>query len=671
MSKPRLTLSTPIIILSAVYLAVILAPLEYSSRLWGINHLVYFGWDTRITVVGISLLVPLLLFGIVSKIPGRRKISWFLLHLGVPLLLLALFYLLRMSTHFLGDGILRARELEVGIWYLPTEPLGVLVNFLTYGLTSRWCGFGAIEAIEVVSFIGGILFYFVALSFARYRFKERQEQLLAFMLLFFSGTTLLFCGYVETYSLLPAVIAIYLVTGIKAIERSGSPLRPLILYLLALLLHFASIYLAPGLLVLAYFYYRQNRPARVIAALGTILSSVAIVIILPSVSERATLSIGGFLIPLVPGEETYWLLSGQHLLDIGNQLLLTAVPALILLVSLLIYRRRVGLAWDWHLAFLVAALPGAIAFICLLDPKLGYASDWDLFASTGVVLSLLVLSIYAATEQVQLSRLGKTLLSAAALACFLSYAVVNSDYEQSIERQVEILSIYGERGGTGFETMGNHLNQEDKTELAERMWKKAAALLPHRRTYSNLGQLMLDQGRLTEARFYIEKGLALDSNYAPLHAILGSIYIEEGQFADAQQRLQRALRLSPEDARIHYNLSRCLASLGQYAEAEKCARQAVSRTPDKARFYCGLGIILAAQGKAKEAKESFLTAVRLDPAMAEPHLNLARFSAAKGEYAEAIQILQRYLRSYPRSPSRAKVELLLEEIQEIQEKQEK
>ncbi|MFH2054936.1 MAG: tetratricopeptide repeat protein [bacterium] len=635
-----------------------------SERWWGINHLKYLSSDLSVSLLLAAVVLPL---GALTLTAGRRKrrvLTGFLAYGLVPLALVGLFYLLRMSTHYLGDGILRARELELGVWQLPTEPLAVFVNYLAYQVTAKLARFHAIEALESVSVISGALFYFAGMALVKHLFQETRERIFGMLLLFGSGISLLFCGYVETYSLLPAVITFYLLVCLRAADGKSGQYWPALLFPLLALFHFGNLYLTPVLLLVAHYQWRDEKKPAAIAGLIAVGLAVALTLIVPRLSELSTLGLTGFLIALTPGADSYWLFSEQHMIDILSELLLTAGPALILLPLTLWLLFSKSLWRQRKVALMLAALPGAAAFMLLLDSKLGYASDWDLFSSVGLVLTISTLVILSAAK-IRVPLIAKTIVAAGGVFAFLTFATVNTDFDRSIERQADILTLYGSRGAIGFETMGNHLNQIGDTGRAERMWRESLKLLPHRRLYGNLGQLLVTMDRIPEARFYLQKGIELDSTYAPTFMVMGNTYCLEDDYKTGEIYLRRAAELDTNVAAYPYSVAICLSSQGRLGEAEGFARRAVELKSEDPAYNSALGLILAKEGKYQEAEQFFLVAQRGRPADSNIYLNLAELYAHMGAMAKAQEILQRYLQMNPGGSASAEVLQYLQKLQGI------
>ncbi|MFH2054935.1 MAG: tetratricopeptide repeat protein [bacterium] len=663
MSRSTSNLDRLVPVVAAVYLASFWLAAGAPSW-WGIGQLSYLTAEIGLSLLLAALALPAFLLLLAPGRGFRRGMLSLLTYLIAPLVLLGSFYLLRVGAHFLGDGLLRARDLESGTWLLPTEPLAGLVNLLSFKLTSSWFGWTAIQAMEAVSLISGLLFYATILALAKYLFAGPRDRLFAILFLFASGTTLLFCGYVETYSLLPAAITLFLLWCLKSVGGSKSALWPALFFPLLALLHFGNLYLLPVLLLVAFFKWRDGEKRPALVALGGGIVAVALAVVLPRYSEVIMLSPVDLLMPLLPNGDGYCLLSGQHLLDLLNELLLTAGPALLLLPWTVSAILRLRLWRNRQVALGLVALAGALPFLLLLDPKLGYATDWDLFSLAGLIVMIASLLVIR-NAGLRLSLSARVALVGAGLFAFGGYAAVNLDYEKSIRRQVDILSLYGARAGYGFESMASHFIRVGENEHAEQMWRKAAELLPHRRTYNNLGQLLMALGRLDEARFYFRKGLELDSTYSFLYLSMGVSYCYEENFPEAEKYLRRAVELDTTIASSYFNLARCLAGMQRFAEAEQNARHAVELEPGNGENATALGLILIQMGRFGEAENFLQQARRLMPENADACTNLAELYAQTGQFSRAKQVLGEYLQEYPSSGARQRIMQLLRRLQDV------
>jgi Tfp pilus assembly protein PilF len=109
--------------------------------------------------------------------------------------------------------------------------------------------------------------------------------------------------------------------------------------------------------------------------------------------------------------------------------------------------------------------------------------------------------------------------------------------------------------------LGLILESEAKPNEALEAYRKAIEWqegTPHRneQPYLNLGGLLLELDRASEAIAPLERAVELGGNNASCHLKLGTAYLRTNRLADAQRELETAERLEPENAAIHYQLAR-------------------------------------------------------------------------------------------------------------------
>jgi len=86
--------------------------------------------------------------------------------------------------------------------------------------------------------------------------------------------------------------------------------------------------------------------------------------------------------------------------------------------------------------------------------------------------------------------------------------------------------------------------------------------------YLNLGSLLLELDRTSEAIAPLEKAVELGADNASCHLKLGMAYVRTNRLSDAQRELEKARRLEPENAAIHYQLARVYKQTHQMDKAK-------------------------------------------------------------------------------------------------------
>jgi tetratricopeptide (TPR) repeat protein len=94
------------------------------------------------------------------------------------------------------------------------------------------------------------------------------------------------------------------------------------------------------------------------------------------------------------------------------------------------------------------------------------------------------------------------------------------------------------------------------------------SLQPSEQPYVSLGNILMEQGQIKEAKAPLEKAVALAPNNAYCRLTLGVYYHKIKQLEDAQRELERATQLDPENAVAHYQLGRLYKDVHEIDRAQ-------------------------------------------------------------------------------------------------------
>ncbi len=602
-------------------------------RLWGINQLHYFpvGFRLVLCAAGLMVLIPRandILAGFLTKafmrVAGRlKKVNPYLGYSVVGILSLIVFWLLRAATPLLGDGYLRAGELKLGALFEITEPLDFYLHLLVY----RWLGMDGYAAYAVVSCMAGGAFVFLAFLFCDLWGKDGREKLLIFSMLVTMGSMQLFFGYVESYSLMYVSLAAYLLFGLRYLKGRSGFIWPCLFLLLAGGFHLSALFALPSLFYLAFARSSDASEGGSTGfkfAHGMYLAGMVFLVALGlyllktyAVQEPP----GSVLIhPFGRGESLYSFFSPAHLLDFVNHQLLISPVGAALLVGLAVFFRKAIAFKDSSLKFLLCFLLCLLAFALLVDPKLGYARDWDLFASAGLSVTLLgsylLLRLAKRENAEELGRITLALVVTAAISTG-PWILVNAAEQKATARFEDLLNMDEQRAAHGYEILACYYRDNDAHERTVDLWKKAIAANPNPRYFASLGNAY---------RRLEENDKAIEAYYRSLEA---------GADLASQPGL-------------HSNLGNTLGRMGRYEEAISHMKKAISLRPDKADYYFNLGNILGMAGRYKEAAPYFETSIRLNPGNTRALKLLGITYARMGEKEKAKTYLEQYLRKVPK-----------------------
>jgi tetratricopeptide (TPR) repeat protein len=181
---------------------------------------------------------------------------------------------------------------------------------------------------------------------------------------------------------------------------------------------------------------------------------------------------------------------------------------------------------------------------------------------------------------------------------------------------------------------------------AERLYRATIARSPTSwLAHNNLALILLDDGRLEEARAHILEALRLSPGIAEHQLNMGRLLLGEGAPAQSVPYLQEAVRLNPLLVSAHNNLGVALMRLGRPGEAVAPLAEAVRLQPDHADAHANLASALHRLGRADEAATQVATALALNPDSAAAHnesgllaMDRRAYDEARKAFARALQI---------------------------------
>ena len=139
--------------------------------------------------------------------------------------------------------------------------------------------------------------------------------------------------------------------------------------------------------------------------------------------------------------------------------------------------------------------------------------------------------------------------------------------------------------------------------------------------HNNLGNILVGQGRMAEARGHFEEAIRIQPGWASPRSNLAALLAATGRPLEAIARYREASDINPDEPKIRYNLALTLQREGRPEEAEAEYRRALSLDPEDPLVRNNLGALLADRGAYDEALANFHEAIRSDPAFVSAILN--------------------------------------------------
>ena len=580
----------------------------HPSVLWGVNHLSFFPlWSaTAVTCAGV---LGCLAASLARKTaPGptagslvRRDLTWQILVTAVLLSVLA-FWFIRPATHLLGDQQLQIRELSADA-FAPRREIGTVLLYTgVYRFLRAVSGAGVVNIYSLVGAVSGGLFVLLIYGTARLLGLRASGLVFSVVVFLAAGPVLFFCGYTENYAPLYLTTFSYLYFGLVALDRKRLLVIPAAMLGLAIFFHQVAVLLVPSMVVLIVCAASSRaRPSR--RQLWISLGALALLLLASHLLVRDSRLLP-MIIPFLDNQyfPGYTLLSFPHLLDIMNVLLLVAPGGLILLAASVAGRA------DWddpRLKFTVAAAVFPAILLFVLEPELGVARDWDIFAFSGIIITVLALTALSCLKE----RRGppNRVLACAAIASLilvLPWILLNMDEGLSTARFSSILSRDPHKKAYGYEILSHHHRSYGRTSPAIEALKRAVRSEPRNpRYYGLLGDTYTASGLLDSACYYQMKAIEVDSTYWVAHFNLGILCFRRGEVNDAFDYLMRAaLRMDDGSDEAWYNLANVAFFRGEENLSIHMYREALRRNPRNPKANHNLSIMYYRKGDFLLAK---------------------------------------------------------------------
>jgi Tetratricopeptide repeat len=325
-----------------------------------------------------------LLNKLISAISHLPKIVKACLWIVLPAIML---YLLRVDVHIYGDGQNLIGSIVDGQISSPIfNRIGMIMQIIAkpLGLVggSRE---NAETFISIISIASGVLFFYYSWKTVNVLTGSNEKAIWSWLALITSGYIILFCGYIETYSIFVAWIMIYVYHLLLYNRKQFGITSLVVVFLTGLFWHTLFIAFLPSL-IWSINCRRNIVKNRIIWLLSLIF--IAGIYLFGQLIKRGEFHL---TIPFLPTDYTsYYLFSPSHLIDMLNQMIIVG-PALAILGLVIIFMFRGRDRNVNEKTLLWMAIP-VLLLSFMIDPHMGAARDWDILSIFAVPLVLFALA---------------------------------------------------------------------------------------------------------------------------------------------------------------------------------------------------------------------------------------------------------------------------------------
>jgi tetratricopeptide (TPR) repeat protein len=187
---------------------------------------------------------------------------------------------------------------------------------------------------------------------------------------------------------------------------------------------------------------------------------------------------------------------------------------------------------------------------------------------------------------------------------------------------------------------------------AEKRWGAALDLKPdYAEVYSNLANLMLDEGEYDRAESMARRAIELNPRLADAYVNLAGVETARHRHADAVQALDALLAFAPVHARALAARALALKELDRLDEAFDAAKRAALAAPESPEPHNAMGQVFQAMGEFERALAAYDRAAALPgPAQMDAIANRGALFMEFGRKTDAVKAMEEAARAFPNSP---------------------
>jgi tetratricopeptide (TPR) repeat protein len=663
--------------------ALILAPVIWAAhflpfalpdgRVWGFNHLLFLspGYTVLFTVLGALALAAIALspvrqvadrlFGSVADTVAGRPLyaRWAVMAIGS----LAVFWLARLPLSLLGDGysVVHNISAKIPVVVKWSEMGAVKIvqsvsNILPYAGLEK-----GMQAYAAVSVVSGALTVFVFLALAFELGRDSRGRLFAFCLLLFSGWTLLFFGYTENYPVLWPAVTGYLYFSIRYLREKTNLVLPVLFLLAAVVLHLQTVFLLPSIV-----------PLLIARGAGKTLANrfrkplwmAGILIVIGGVTVfymacRRSLAFRAFFLPLLSGRPLtpdYFLFSPSHILDIINEItLLIPLWPLAFVAGRRQWREVLG---DIVARFLLVVSLGGALLLFALEPKLGMARDWDLFALAGLGPMMLLITALVSSERWRPLYPGLALL---ALGLSFPFWAVNMSRPTTISYFESLLRLDDRQSRPGMIVLRDYYYDIGDSTRAVALDREIYQKFPAIRMARKASELSAN-GDFENAMIMADSVYGINPYSPEGYSLRGLVLMRNGYYETGLKEFEKSLSLAEYDWRTYVNVALAYNHLHKIPEMMKALRRAQKLNPEDPVVLEALAMGFVVTREYDSARIYGHHLLERDSTAYTGYLAIGAGYYGVGDLVQAQRYLLRYVELAPECPDRRNAIAILNQI---------
>ncbi len=554
-----------------------------SEGMWGINHLNFLpAIYSYLYGIIFCLILYLITFrrpeyfldNVIEKVNQCLWMNGSLWRFIISGIATVFFIAFPVRVHLLGDGYTWLANLGSGELYIHkwTEPGSLYLIRKLQSIFGSYSRETALMSFRILSYISGFTYIYNIIGIAGKIAGQSQTRLISLSTFLFSGSILLFFGYVEFYPLLWALLAITVNLSLMYLEKRRYLLWVWVAYLASVLAHLQALYFLPGILYLTIQNIKHISIKKLSYAVILIGSLAAIIIFSQLQGTRVDLEV--LMLPLFEGRPPapdYAVFSLPHLLNILN-LLMAVLPGILILIGLWLLYGRKKINDTVSVYFLILSA-GSLIFLLFFGAGITMGRDWDIMALSFFAPALLILYKLDKGEM-KISNKAVTAYMLVITFATIAYLAACTGVSSAEDRFYTLLNDRHENSWAIYANYFHRINDIERfneimteknrrfpeTKLVEQAYKqiesgnyRRAMSLARRMVEKNpynagylqvLGNVFGKIENYDSAEYYYRRGATLEPYNAGLLNELGQLYMKQGKYDSATAIFKKARTFS-------------------------------------------------------------------------------------------------------------------------------
>ena len=184
--------------------------------------------------------------------------------------------------------------------------------------------------------------------------------------------------------------------------------------------------------------------------------------------------------------------------------------------------------------------------------------------------------------------------------------------------------------------LGASAAQIGMLEEAANAFNKSLVIKPDAETFNNLGNVLSEQNNTDKAIEVYKKAIMLKPNFADAYYNLGSLFAKQDKFDQAIKAYKNSILINPDYAEAYCNLGLAYRNIGEFNKAIEASKKSISINSNIPLTHNNVGIILQDLGKFEEAIQFYIKAIKLRPNFAIARHNLSYTFLSNGMLKEGF-----------------------------------